>query len=205
MYINFQLVKSKGFTPKDVMVLQMCRQNSPEDPQEEALKDLLENDENVLKSFEEDGLIKFIKGVKKDSLFKKARLEKKGKLLLDQFQAYHVEEDDIKVYDWLKNIYLELGKEIGSEKKGMELCAWFRRESGISKNDLVILCKAFMRDEERMQYSLVLQYAFWKSENHFQVIPKLEDSKLWLYYEKYRDFFDGEFEKAALKRQSNND
>lgn len=193
MYINYKLMKSKGLTPVDVMVLQMCKQNTPKDSQEIYLYDQMAGDENVLKSYEEDGLICFIDKVKKDdSLFKRARLSKKGKSLLSLLQAYKVEDEDIIVYDWLKAKYLEVGKEIGSEKKGLELCAWFRKESGIVQNNLVKLCKAFMNDEDRMQYSLVLQYIFWKQDNRFQKDPKLEDSKLWLYYEKHREYFDNE-------------
>ena len=46
-----------------------------------------------------------------------------------------------------------------------------------------------------MQYSKILEKAFWSSSNHFQTKPKLEDSKMWLYYEKYSEFFLKEFEK----------
>lgn len=187
-------MKAKGLNPADIMVLQMCRQNTPNDSHEILLREHTDDDENVLKSYEADDYIKFIKGTKKDSLFKRARISKKGELLLQQLQTYKVEEEDIIVYDWLKEYYLKIGKEVGSEKKGVELCAWFRRASGISRNNLVKLCKAFVNDEERMHYSLVLQFIFWKPVDHFQTKPKLEDSKLWLYYEKHRAVFEEIFE-----------
>jgi hypothetical protein len=105
----------------------------------------------------------------------------------------NVEEQDIIIFDWLKNHYNGLSKEIGSETKCKNNIAWFRMESGIEKNNLIELCRVFTGDENRMEYSHILEYTFYKPNNHFQTTKKLEDSKLWLYYEKHREFFDKRF------------
>lgn len=192
-YYNFNLAMQKHISPKDVILLQLIKQNKAEELS--ALIAMVMCDE-TLEALEGDDIVYYVKGTKKQTQFEKIRLTKKGdKLLSDISDTYKVEEQDIVVFDWLKNLYLQNDKEIGSETKCKNLIAWFRLESGISKNHLILLCKKFTSDEDRMEYSKVLQYVFWRGENHFQTKPKLEDSKLWLYYEKHRDYFNREFEK----------
>lgn len=200
MYINFKIMKSKGLSAKDVVLLQMFKQNRSEDTSEYISWEL-EGDESSLNSFEEDGLISYVKAKsKKETKFNTVRLSKKGNKILEDLATFQVMEEDMRVYEWLKTRYLEFEKEIGSEKKGLELCAWFRNESGITKNNLIILCRSFMADEEQMKWSLMLQYLFWKPDAHNRYQkPRLENSKLWLYYEKHKDFFEAEFLKQSLK------
>lgn len=190
MYINFKYAVQKGITAGEILILQMCKQNKFEDTSEN-LEKLCTSDEKHLKKFEEKGFIFYVRGKKGDTIWKNARLSKKGDELLENItDSFGVEEEDEIVFDWLKKKYLSLGKEIGSEKKCKTLIAWFRKETGINKNNLVTLCKEFVMDEERMEYSKVLQYVFWKSENVFQTKPSLESSKLWGYYSKNKEKFN---------------
>src|SRR5690606_12369435 len=176
---------SKSYNLIEVLCMQILKQNKYENREEEIAMYFTDD---IFEKFEKQGIITKVKKKRKsDSDFSILRLTSKGsKLLLEFTETYLVEEEDIIIFEWLKKLYLRLGKEIGSETKCKNLISWFRRESGIHKNELIILCKEFVSDEERIEYSKVLQYVFWRGENHFQTNPKLEDSKLWLYYEKHR-------------------
>jgi len=152
------------------------------------------DDENI-KRLNAFGLMNMIKGTNKMNEFQKLRLSKKGKKWLTDFQTYRVVDNDYKLFETLKEIYLSESKDIGSEKKTLELIAWFRLETTFTHRQIWLIAKKFVQDENRMEYSQILQYVFWRSSNHFQTHPKLEDSKMYIYYEKYKDFFDKEFEK----------
>lgn len=192
-YFNTELAKSRELHPLDVFILQIIHQNKSNDMSEDLV--LLMDEENIQRLYAFD-LIHMIKGTKKMTDFQKLRLSKKGSKWLKDFQTYDVVENDIKLFTALKEVYLNAEKEIGSEKKTKELIAWFRNETGWNHKQIWIVAKAFVRDEHRMEFSKVLEYAFWKSTNHFQVVPKLEDSKMYSYYEKFKPTFDKEFEKV---------
>lgn len=191
-YFNTQLAKSRELHPIDPYILQLIHQNKSNDTSEDLI---LIMDDDILKRLYAFGLMEMIKGTKKMNEFQRLRLSKKGSKWLKDFQTYEVVENDIKVFESLKSIYLELEKDIGSEKKTKELIAWFRNETGFNHRQIWLIAKKFVNDEDRMEYSKVLEYAFWKSTNHFQVRPKLEDSKMYSYYEKYKDWFEVEFKK----------
>lgn len=195
-YFNTELAKSRELHPLDIFVLQILHQNKSDDMSED-LNLLMDDD--MIKRLYEANLVQMIKGTKKMNEFQKLRLSKKGKKWLSDFQTYKVVENDYKLFDVLKQIYLKEEKEIGSEKKTLELIAWFRLETGFSHKAIWLIAKKFVEDEQRMEYSKVLEYAFWKSTNHFQTQPKLEDSKMFSYYEKYKDYFDKEIEKLDNK------
>lgn len=192
MYINTELIIEKGYIEDDCKVLQFIFQNRFKDESKAIIRNITDRQ---LDLFYEKELVKEIKSTKKQNQFQKMRLTSKGKKLLEDFQTWDTCDNDLIVFNWLKNLYKKRGKEIGSEQKCKELIAWFRIESGIAENNLLHLCRTFVSDDDRMEYSNFLQYIFWKSENHFQTKPKLSESKLWLYYEKYREKFDREFEK----------
>lgn len=191
-YFNTELAKSRQLHPLDIFILQIIHQNKSNDMSEDLV--LLMEEENM-KRLQEFGLMTLIKGTKKMNEFQRLRLSKKGSKWLKDFQSYDVVENDIKVFDTLKKIYADEGKEVGSEKKTKELIAWFRNETGFNHRQIWLIAKKFVNDEDRMEYSKVLEYAFWKSTNHFQVNPKLEDSKMYSYYEKHKEWFDNEFKK----------
>lgn len=195
-YINTKLISEKGYIEDDCKVLQLIHQNKSNDESKSIANNITDRQ---LELFYEQGLVYNIKGTKKQTTFEKMRLTTKGKKLLEDFQLFDVLEEDVKVFEWMKDLYLRADKEIGSEQKCKELIAWFRVESQICRNELIHLCKTFVNDESRMEYSKVLQYIFWKSESHFQTKPVLSQSKLWQYYEKYRESFDKVFESLSNK------
>ena len=106
-----------------------------------------------------------------------------------------MEEQDITIFNWLKNIYLKRGKTVGNGKRTQRLIASFRVKSGIELNKLSYLCKTFITDEEQQEYSHKLENVFYKPKTMFATKFVLEDSRLWQYYMKHKTMFDKEFEK----------
>lgn len=191
-YFNIKLAKKREIAPIDVFILQLIHQNRTEDMSEDLV--LTMQDENIKRLYE-FGLIKMIKGSKKMNEFQKLRLTDKGKKWFSDFQTYKVVENDFKLFDTLKKIYLDEEKEIGSEKKTLELIAWFRLESGLTHREIWLITKRFVQDEDRMKYSNVLEYAFHRGENVFSVKPRLENSKMYDYFEKHKEWFEEQFKK----------
>ena len=191
-YFNIELAATRELHPLDVFILQILHQNKAEDMSENLA--LLMDDENIQRLYAFN-LIEMIKGTKKMNEFQKLRLTKKGKKWLTDFQTYRVVGNDYKLFETLKEIYLRESKDIGSEKKTLELIAWFRLETTFTHREIWFLAKDYVLDAEKMKYSHVLQYVFWKKENNFQTKPNLSSSKLWTYYEGKKDYFNKEFQK----------
>jgi len=191
-YFNTKLAKSRELHPIDIYILQLIHQNKSDDMSEDLI---LIMDDDSLKRLNAFELMDMIKGSKKMNDFQKLRLTKKGKKWLTDFQTYSIVENDIKLFDTLKEIYIDEAKEIGSEKKTKELIAWFRNETGFTHREIWFLAKDYVLDAEKMKYSHVLQYVFWKKENNFQTKPNLSSSKLWLFYEGKKDYFNKKFQK----------
>ena len=191
-YFNIELAATRELHPLDVFILQILHQNKAEDMSENLA--LLMDDENIQRLYAFN-LIEMIKGTKKMNEFQKLRLSKKGSKFLDDFQSYKAVENDFKLFNTLKEIYIKKNKEIGSEKRTVDLIAWFRLETSMTHREIWFLIKEYVLDDEKMEYSHVLQYVFWKKENNFQTKPNLSSSKLWTYYEGKKDYFNKEFKK----------
>lgn len=188
MYINFNLAQNHGLILHDIILLQMIYQNKFEDHSKN-----LEHFEPSFEKFENQGLVTYIKGKKNDSKSSLIRLTVKGNKILEEIQIPEINLDDLDVYSWLENVYKQNDKEVGNAKKTKLLIAQFRVNSGIERNHLVFLCKTFIFDEKEMEYSKRLEYLFWKPSNLFQTKFDIDQSRLYQYYLKKKEYFDGKF------------
>ncbi len=189
MWIDF---KNHTVLPEEIIYLQLIKQNQKED-----LKDEVEfyvKDRN-LDIFLETGYVELIKAKNKaDTRQNRARLTSKGRELLEELETPPALEDDVKVFEWLKSLYLKQGKEVGNGAKTLRHIASFRTKSNIEKNNLIKLCLAFLQDEENMEYNIKLEYAFYKAPTAFETKFQLEESRLYKYYLKRQQYFDSIFE-----------
>lgn len=193
MYINTKYLQEKELELKDVLCLQLLKQNKNEN-QEDNLRLIL--DEEKLENYWLEGLIDTIKKTKKNqSHFSILRLTKKAEKLLEDIQVPEILEEDLTVFDWLKSIYKKLDKEIGNQRKTKMFIALFRVQSGISRNKLSLLCKTFIEDEKQIEYSKVLEYLFFKPTNLYSSKFDLHQSRLYQYYLNNKEDFDRKFEK----------
>lgn len=197
MYINFQLAKTKGLTPTDVVNLQLISQNKTE-----SLEGVIFDNIplRILHSYQEQELVTLVKAKNKsDSIHNRVRLTSKGHALLEDLQVPEINEDDLQLYDWLEATYQKEGKELGNRKKTKLYIALFRAHSGIDRNKLALLCKAFMNDSSQFEWSKRLEFLFFKPGNVFSVRFDLEQSKLYQYYIKHKEEFDDKFKKIDEK------
>lgn len=192
MYINIpNLLSLKHFSALPLLLI--LKQASKKDLSIEI--ESLDTCEKILRKLEEDNFIKFIKGKKSDTIFQRMRLDKKGTKYLNELDEPQVLEEDVIVFDWLKNLYKGMDKEIGNGKRTQRHIASFREKSGIEKNDLIFLCKTFVNDEYEQDWSFRLEYVFYKPKSAFNTRFILEDSRLWQYFKKKEDRFNREFKK----------
>ena len=191
-YINFPLLKTRGLSQSQYLILQCCKQQKFEDLHE-TLIELCNEDVEELFTLEEKGLVQFIKGKARDTFFQRARSSKSGDDLLELLETAAVTEEDIIIWDWLANIYKKRDKKVGNAKKGKFFLAQFRIQSGINKNNLSFLCHAFIKDPAKMEWSFQLDYVFFKPDNVFTTKFDLEQSKLWHYYKDNQEYFDKKF------------
>lgn len=182
MYINFNGYRKHDLDPQLLVLLLAVKWQDIE---------TISNWSAVYKDNEE--YFSFIKGKKSQSEAEKIRLSSRGKTVFDDLNEADVEEEDIKVFDWLSAYYKELGKEIGNKAKTKRHIRDFRLKSGISKNKLVVLCKEFVNDEENMNWNFKLEYCFYKAPTAFETRFQLEESRLYKYYLKRQDEFDKVF------------
>lgn len=193
MYINFDLVKKKELTLTDVVNLQLISQNK-----NESLEEIITESISLgtLDSYQDRGLVVLIKAKnKRDSIQNRIRLSPKGHDLLEDLQVPEINEDDLKLYNWLEATYKKEGKELGNRKKTKLYVSLFRANSGIDRNKLALLCKTFMNDSSQFEWSKRLEYLFFKPSNSFSVRFDLEQSRLYQYYIKYQEDFDNKFAK----------
>jgi len=199
MYINFELAKKRGLSPNDVINLQLISQNKTE-----KLVDVISEyiSLTVLTEYQDKELITLINPKnKRDSIQNRVRLSSKGHDLLEDLQVPEINEDDLMLYNWLEATYKKEGKELGNRKKTKLYIALFRSQSGIDRNKLALLCKAFMNDSSQFEWSKRLEFLFFKPANAFSVKFDIEQSRLYMYYLKHKETFDYKF----LKIEENGD
>lgn len=157
-------------------------------------------DEETLLTFEDDGLITFVKGKAKENIFQKARITSKGEDLLSDLETPEILEEDLKLFDWGSSYYKKLGKKVGNAKKCKMYIALFRVNSGIARNKLVKLLQVFLRDEVSQEYSFVLEYVFFKPSNIYSTRFDIHQSRLYQFYLGNKELFDQEFEKPQYQK-----
>lgn len=188
MFINFKVLDKERMSPLKAFILVAIKQKDFE-----WLKETYWLEERDYLS--ENGYLTAIKTSKKlEGSTESLRLTPKAKKFLEDLETAEVSEEDEKVFEWLKNHYTKLGKEIGNGAKTKRHIRDFRIKSGIEKNNLIKLCLAFLQDEENMTYNLKLEFAFYKPPTAFETRFNLEESRLYKYYLKREAYFKSQFE-----------
>lgn len=197
MYVNFEIAKKRGLSPTDVVNLQLISQNKTESL-EEIITDNIPL--TLLDKYQQQDFVNLIKAKNKSATIQnRIRLTPKGHALLEDLQIPEINDDDLMLYSWLESTYQKEGKELGNRKKTKLYIALFRAHSGIDRNKLALLCKAFMNDSSQFEWSKRLEFLFFKPGNVFSVKFDLEQSKLYQYYIKHKEEFDNKFAKIDEK------
>lgn len=192
-YFNFNLAEKNRLSPIDIINLQLIKQNKFENLSK-IIEDIFYDDGYSLDEYEKEGFVSYIKGTTKQSIYEKIRLTKKGEELLEMIETPDVEEDDVKILNWLIKVYNSEDKVIGNKKRTASGIASFRANTGIEKNKLAFLLRTFINDEKNFEYSQKLENLFFNSKNIYQRRFVLDDCKLYEYYLRNKEYFDKEFE-----------
>lgn len=188
-YINTRLLESYKLTLIQYSVLCILRQNKFEDQSE-----FLQEYEYELVHFRDNNLLEEVKAKnKQESVYKRLRISKKGQEIIDNVSIAEVNEDSLKIFDWVKSVYVKEGKEIGNAKKTKQFIAQFSKESGIERNSLAYLIQSFLSDEKEFEYSQRAEYLFYKGATLFSIKFDLYQSRLYQYYQKHQNKFDTKF------------
>ena len=180
-YINFKILRKHNLTPEQLIQLLAIKQKEV---------DFINTD--VLSEFDNLGYTTYVKG-KKDVLKSElVRLSGNGKKLLEDIGTPDVEEEDEKIFEWLKNHYLGLGKEIGNGAKTLRHIRDFRVKSGIEKNNLIKVVLDFLAENE--ERSNKLEYIFYYPKTVYATKFDLEESWLWNHFIKNRERLEKTFE-----------
>lgn len=190
MYLNLKLMNKYGLTIDDIINLVLIRQQRYEKV-DNILSKRLDNDS--LSKLEDKKLIMLVRGKTGDSDIAKLRLSNEGRKILEDINTAEVEENDIKIRDWIADIYKKSDKLIGNKKRIAQGIAQFRVASDISEDCLAFLLKTFVSDEKNFEYSQKLENVFFDASSVFDKAFKLERCRLWEYYERRQEYFDRKF------------
>jgi hypothetical protein len=190
MHINVKNLLSLS-NPLMLPFLLLLKQVPKKDLTEELARLII--DDPSLDNLIEEGYVKVIKSKKDADMISLLRLDKKGTAYLHSLEEAEVLDEDKKIFDWLSEIYKKNDKQIGNGKRTQRHIASFREKTDIEKNKLAFLCDTFIKDDSEMEWSFKLEYVFFKPTNAFQTRFVLEDSRLYKYYMKRKEFFDNKF------------
>ena len=190
MFINTNIVKHHNLNLQQVALLQILHQAKNED-----VSEWLESYNGDLDVLHYKGFLSEVKAKnKQESVYKRLRLSKKGREVLDAIETPEVTEDSLRIFEWIKQIYISAGKDLGNQKKTKMFIAQFSAESGIQRNALAFLIQSFINDESQFEWSKTLQYLFFRGDSVFNIKFDLHSSRLYQYYLKNQNYFDNKFQ-----------
>lgn len=191
MYINFNYLKEKDLTLKDLLALLIIFNNVNGDACEHILGEVPMHLYNKLK---EKDLIKHVKSKNKsEPFFASVRLSTKGKETLKLVSVADLEEEDIKLIEYLKTLFKNLDKPIGNEKMIQKLIPWFRVTTQYSRKMIYIATKTFINQEvEKSQGKFIpsLENLLWKAPNVFSTKWDLGSSRLYKFIQENKEILN---------------
>lgn len=189
--INFELFEKLNLKDEDLIYLFAAKQMN---------KQKLETiPNNVLSRLQEASLLKSIVGTKKENPLHKLRLSDKAKKL---FIVPKYTNDEEVLFDWLSNLYLQKGKEVGHPERVKNLLLWFKQETGVERNNLIKLIQHFLNSDEVDENSRVLEYCLYFPKKitldnktiAYVTSPDIHESWLYRFYQKHKTEIEKTFE-----------
>ena len=199
-YINFKLAEEKGLL-QDLVLLQAIKQQRTE---ENSKYIAMFVDDHRLEALETFGLVESIKGTKNMYPFQKLRLSTKGRKVMEEIETPELTENDIIMYEYLRDMYLEdpetkAKRSLGNVKKSKIYCAVLRNRLSLTLHEFYWLCVLFL---EEYKYTYVLEYIFFNSnKNRYgKFKDNIEDSPLYQFLEENEDRVK-KFWKKKIKKE----
>ena len=159
MYINFQLLYSKGFTDCDLITLQKIKQ-----------KEILPPEIPNISLFENLGLIQYLQDGQ-------LRISKKGNAFLEDIQIPLYTDEVKEVVEQAIILYNNYNKPIGNKAEIKSYASWFMSETGFSKEIVISEIENYLMTTD-IDYISKLDNLIWKQPNVFTSHKSLKNSKL---------------------------
>jgi hypothetical protein len=198
-YINTKLLKSRNLSLNEFAVLSLLRQNKFENN-----VDILETELNtdVLKKFEDLNLIEQVKRKNKaQNELELIRTTKKANEWLDDIGTPNVEEQHLKMRDYLISIYLnheDTERVVGNKKLIAIYISILQAHLGINIYQFYYLCEFFLSEHvftKKLENIFMdrnkIRYGDFK--NH------IEDSSLFQFYEQRKQEVENYWEQKIKK------
>lgn len=178
MYINISILESKNLTLEEFAWLQLFKQNK--------LFDCADYLSNVpQKTLDKFIVLELINETKKGKTYTST----KGTEWLDDINTVEVTDGDIKMRDYLCEMYLshdDKDRKIGNKKKVGEYCAILRNHLNFDLREFYYLCEYYL---ENQTFTKILEYIFF-NPNKFRYAKfknHIEDSPLFQFYEQNKE------------------
>lgn len=168
MYINFDLLESKGHTYGELLCLQYLKQLRSE-------KMAHKFDERIIEIVDGYGYVDRLKDGN-------PRLSKKGAELLDLIQTPNANENHVAMAEYLIEKYKEdSDKILCSKNKLVELIAWFCAETSMTARELYNTLLEYWKTDDS-KFNKKLDYLFFKPEGAYSK-RTLNSSRLYIWME----------------------
>lgn len=159
MYINFELLYSKGFTDADLILLQKIKQ-----------KEMLPENSDITK-FKNNDLIAFLKEGE-------LRISKKGNILLEDLQIPYYTDDVKEVVERSIEMYTNYSKPIGNKSDVKSRASWFMAETGFSVEVIIAEIENYLSTTS-IEFIAKLDNLFWRQPSVYSTHKSIKDSKLY--------------------------
>lgn len=182
-FLNYEIMSVKGLSLHDVGALQLIKQNKIQDLSQEIefeVKDSI---------FEEKmtnlGYIEVIKGTTKQSYYQKLRTTKNGVDLLDLISTPGVNEEQLRMRDYLIDMYLsseDKERVVGNKKLIASYISILQNELAIDIYQFYYLCEFFLAEHI---FTKKLENVFWdkNKERYKEFKNNIESSTIYQFYE----------------------
>lgn len=180
MYINLNILSSRNISLEESNIIQLAKQAKLED-----VSAVLSQYSSVVDVLLEKGFIETIKGKKQDTYFQKIRASKKGNELLEAVSIPDVTEEQIRMRDYLTEMYLNHEDEertIGNKKSIAMYISILQHHLGIDIYRFYFLCEYFLAE---YPFTKKLENIFWdKNKNRYKEFKNnVEEATIFQFYE----------------------
>lgn len=181
MYINTNILKHHNLNLQQVTLLQILHQAKTED-----VSELLESYNGDLDVLHYKGFLSEVKAKnKQESVYKRLRLSKKGREVLDAIETPEVEEQHLKMRDYLISMYLsheDKERVVGNKKLIGIYISVLQNHLGLDIYRFYYLCEFFLAEHI---YSKKLENIFMDRNKirYGEFKNHIEDSPLYQFYE----------------------
>jgi hypothetical protein len=183
MYINYEILTSKGLSLHESSVLQLIKQNRIHPLSEVISFETMGTD--MIDKFSNLGYIDYVKAKKGQPVLETIRATKKAVEVLEDIETPIVTEDILKMRDYLQNMYLNHEDEdrvIGNKKLIGIYISIMINHLNLTLHEFYYLCELFL---EHHKFTKKLENIFYdRNKNRFKEFKNnVEESPLFQFYD----------------------